>query len=288
VVFASAARAAGAVAAAQRALAIEEWPEGMPVRLRMGLHTGEAKLVGGDYIGLEVHRAARIGAAGHGGQILISEPTSTLIEKDLPQGTSLRDLGEHRLKDLPRPERIFQLDVEGLPSEFPALKSLNVRRNNLPLQLTSFVGREQELTELKGLLAHERLVTLVGSGGVGKTRLSNRARRRGPGGVRAGCVAGRAHTHPGRPGPPERRKLDYYNRDRPHRSLGLESPLPSNVRARGRVVPRPVLGGDIDVDQFPPPVAYAKEDVEGSEVASARRRPSVVATDFLGRYERGV
>jgi predicted ATPase/class 3 adenylate cyclase len=172
VVFASAVKAVKAVVTAQQALAAEPWPEGFPVRVRMGLHTGEARLVGGDYIGLEVHRAARIASAGHGGQVVLSEPTQALIETDLPSDVTLRDLGEHRLKDLPRPERIFQLDIPGLPAEFPALKSLNLRRNNLPLRLTTFVGRGAELAELKSLLAHERLLTLAGPGGMGKTSLA--------------------------------------------------------------------------------------------------------------------
>ena len=172
VVFASAVKAVDAVISAQRELAAETWPEGFPVRVRMGLHTGDARVVGSDYIGLEVHRAARIAATGHGGQVVLSEPTHALVEKALAADVSLRDLGEHRLKDLPRPERIFQLDIGGLPAEFPALKSLNVRRNNLPLRLTSFVGRRQELAELQSLLAHERLVTLAGPGGMGKTSLA--------------------------------------------------------------------------------------------------------------------
>lgn len=172
VVFASATEAANAVVSAQQALAAQAWPEGFPVRVRMGLHTGEATLVADHYVGLEVHRAARIAAAGHGGQIVVSEPTKVLIEKDLAVGVSLLDLGEHRLKDLPQPERIHQLSVDGLPVDFPELKSLNIRRNNLPLQLTRFLGRGEELAEAKELLAHNRLLTMVGAGGVGKTRLA--------------------------------------------------------------------------------------------------------------------
>jgi predicted ATPase/class 3 adenylate cyclase len=173
VVFASAEKAAAAVVDAQRALVAHSWP-GFQVRVRMGLHSGEARVVGDGYVGLDVHRAARIAAAGHGGQVLLSEATATLIGKALPRGAVPRDLGEHRLKDLPRPEHIYQLDVEGLPTEFPALKSLDIRRNNLPLHLTTFHGREQELAEVKRLLSEVRLVTLLGPGGMGKTRLAIR------------------------------------------------------------------------------------------------------------------
>jgi predicted ATPase/class 3 adenylate cyclase len=173
VVFASAEKGAAAVVEAQRALVAHSWP-GFQVRVRMGLHTGEGKVVGDGYVGLDVHRAARIAAAGHGGQVLLSEATATLIGKALPPGALPRDLGEYRLKDLPRPEHIYQLDVEGLPTEFPALKSLDLRRNNLPLHLTTFHGREQELAEVKRLLSDVRLVTLLGPGGMGKTRLAIR------------------------------------------------------------------------------------------------------------------
>src|SRR5919109_3313129 len=119
--FAAFARARDAVAAAvaaQRALAAERWPDGVAVRVRMGLHTGEP-LVGGErYVGMGVHRGARICAAGHGGQVLLSNATRELVEDELPEGLSLRDLGEHRLKDIDRPERLFQLVIEGLPADF--------------------------------------------------------------------------------------------------------------------------------------------------------------------------
>ncbi len=170
-VFSSALDAATAVVAAQRALAAHPWP-GFDVRVRMGLHTGQARVLGDGYVGLDVHRAARIAAAGHGGQILVSDAAASLIEKELPPGVGLRDLGEHRLKDLPRPERLYQLEVQGLPTEFPALKSLDIRRNNLPLSLTSFIGRHEEMVAARSQVTQARLVTLIGPGGMGKTRLA--------------------------------------------------------------------------------------------------------------------
>ncbi|TME47604.1 MAG: adenylate/guanylate cyclase domain-containing protein, partial [Chloroflexi bacterium] len=172
VVFTSAADATQAVVLAQQALDAHAWPGDKSVRVRMGLHSGEGRVVAADYIGLDVHRAARIAASGHGGQVIISDSVHALVQKALPPGVSIRDLGEHRLKDLPRPEHLYQLDIEGLPTEFPALKVLDVRINNLPLQLTSFVGRSAEVAEAKRLLSRAHSVTLIGPGGVGKTRLA--------------------------------------------------------------------------------------------------------------------
>ncbi|HEX2032400.1 MAG TPA: adenylate/guanylate cyclase domain-containing protein [Actinomycetota bacterium] len=172
VVFPSAVGAVRAAAAAQRAFAGHDWPHGRPLRVRMGLHSGEGMLGGDDYLGIDVNRAARVAAAGHGGQVVLSQATRALAEHDLPGGVSLRDLGEHRLKDLPRPERLHQLVIEGLPSEFPALKTLEARPNNLPAQLTSFVGREREISEVREVVGSARLVTLTGPGGTGKTRLA--------------------------------------------------------------------------------------------------------------------
>ena len=175
VAFSSAPAAVAAAVATQRGLAAHEWPEGVEIRVRIGLHTGEASLAGDEvdnYVGLDVHRAARIAAAGHGGQVLLSDATRILTETSLPDGVSLRDLGERRLKDLTRPERIHQLVIEGLPSEFPPLKTLDATPNNLPTQLSSFLGREHELNEVVERLAHSRLLTLTGPGGTGKTRLS--------------------------------------------------------------------------------------------------------------------
>jgi predicted ATPase/class 3 adenylate cyclase len=172
VVFDSAPRALAAAVAAQRALTAFPWPDGAAIRVRMGLHTGEAVPVGSDYVGLDVHRASRICGAGHGGQILLSYATKTLIEGSLPPGVAVRDLGEHRLKDLQRPERLFQVLAEGLPDRFPPLRSIDLAPNNLPTQVTSFVGRARELEEARQLLDRVRLLTLTGPGGTGKTRLS--------------------------------------------------------------------------------------------------------------------
>jgi class 3 adenylate cyclase len=161
-----------AAAEAQRALAAGGWPTGVGVNVRMGLHTGEVTVSNGDYVGLEVHRAARIAAAGHGGQVLVSSATLALAADRLPPGTTLRDLGEHRLKDLSRPERLSQLVIEGLRNDFPRPRTLDTTPNNLPLQLTSFVGRESLVAEAKKLLTTTRLLTLSGPGGTGKTRLA--------------------------------------------------------------------------------------------------------------------
>jgi predicted ATPase/class 3 adenylate cyclase/Tfp pilus assembly protein PilF len=158
--------------AGQRALFAREWPDGLAVRVRMGLHTGEP--VSGElgYVGLDVHRAARICAAGHGGQILVSQTARDLMGDDLPRDVRLMDLGEHRLKDLLAPERLFQAAAEDLPQDFPALRSIDARPNNLPRQLTSFIGRQNEISDVKRILAGAPLLTLTGPGGVGKTRLS--------------------------------------------------------------------------------------------------------------------
>jgi len=172
VAFPRAKDAVAAAIAAQRAIASFSWPDGATVLARMAVHTGEPLSAHTGYIGMDVHRAARICAAGHGGQILLSQTTRELIADDLPHSVSLRDLGEHRLKDLARAQRLFQVVDAGLPAEFPPLKSLNALPNNLPIQLTSFIGREREKAEVKRLLAATRLLTLTGAGGCGKTRLA--------------------------------------------------------------------------------------------------------------------
>ena len=172
IVFPLAKDAVASAIAAQKAIAAYPWPPGVAIRIRMGLHTGEGVLAGDNYAGLDVHRAARISAAGHGGQILLSQATRALIDHDAPGGIELLDLGPHRLKDLQRPEHIFQVVHPDMPSRFPPLRSLDALPNNLPVQLTSFIGREQEMNEVKRLLSQARLVTLLGSGGAGKTRLA--------------------------------------------------------------------------------------------------------------------
>jgi class 3 adenylate cyclase len=156
--FVAFARASNAVAAAtdgQLALA-----DG-PIRVRMGLHTGEPRLTEEGYVGLDVHKGARIAAVGHGGQVLLSQTTRVLVDADV------RDLGVHRLKDLSAPERIYQLEIDGLPGEFPLLNTLEAGMKNLPLPRTSFVGRESELEAIDRLLEDPgcRLLTLVGPGG---------------------------------------------------------------------------------------------------------------------------
>jgi predicted ATPase/class 3 adenylate cyclase len=174
-VFPSAVGAVCAAVDAQRILATQTWPDAAQVRVRMGLHTGEGRLGGDSYMGLDVHRAARIAAVGHGGQVLLSDATRSLVINALPASVHVRALGEHRLKDFEQPARIFQLDIDGLPADFPALKTLDARPGNLPTQLTTFVGRDGEISDLIDLLRTHRLVTLTGPGGSGKTRLALQA-----------------------------------------------------------------------------------------------------------------
>src|SRR5215218_6842394 len=154
-----------------------EWEESGPLKVRMALHTGAAEERDGDYFGPPLNRVARLLSAAHGGQVLLSLPTHELVRDQLPAGTSLRDLGEHRLKDLFRPERVFQLVSPDLPSEFPPLRTLEAYRNNLPLQPTPLVGREKEVSEVCHLLGGDetRLLTLTGPGGIGKTRVALQA-----------------------------------------------------------------------------------------------------------------
>jgi len=163
-----------AVLEMQRALEAHDWPAGEHVRVRMGVHTGEAADTDTGLVGLDVHRAARIAAVAHGGQIVLSETAAALARDSLPAGAVLVDLGLHRLKDLGRPEQLFQLQFPGLQAEFSPLRSLGnpALPNNLPAQLTTFIGRRSELTEVKALVESARLVTLTGAGGAGKTRLS--------------------------------------------------------------------------------------------------------------------
>ena len=174
-IFAAFPRASDAVAAAleiQLALHDEPWPEGVALRVRIALHTGEPRLAEDNYYGQAVSRCARVRGLANGGQTLLSSATMELVRDDLPAGASGRDLGAHRLKDFPRPETVFQLTHPDLPDNFPPLHSDEARSDNLPLQLTTFVGREREITEISELLSSIRLVTLVGPGGCGKTRLA--------------------------------------------------------------------------------------------------------------------
>lgn len=172
VVFPNVPDSVAAAADAQRAISEEAWPDGLELRVRMGLHTGEGALGGDNYVGLDIHRAARIASAGHGGQVLLSAATRELAAHSLPSGVSLRDLGEQRLKDLPETERVWQLVIAGLPSDFPPLRTISP--TNLPPERTSFVGREREVAEIGGLLDVARVLTLTGPGGTGKTRLALR------------------------------------------------------------------------------------------------------------------
>jgi predicted ATPase/class 3 adenylate cyclase len=172
-VFSSPKACVAAAAEMQQAMEAHAWPAGEQVWVRMGVHTGEASKTATGLVGLDVHRAARVAAVAHGGQVLLSESATVLVRDWLPPGTALRDLDVHRLKDLGRPERIFQLSVAGLRAEIPPLRSLGnpVLANNLPAQLATFVGRERELSQVRALVESSRLVTLAGAGGSGKTRL---------------------------------------------------------------------------------------------------------------------
>ena len=172
-VFFSPRACVAAVLEMQQAMQDRAWPRGEQVRVRMGVHCGEAAQTAAGVVGLEVHRAARVAAVAHGGQVLVSEAAAALVRDWLPPGAALADLGSHRLKDLGRPERIFQLTAAGLPAQFPPLRSLGspALPNNLPAQLSAFIGRDREVAEVRALVESCRLVTLTGAGGSGKTRL---------------------------------------------------------------------------------------------------------------------
>ena len=173
-VFGTAGDAVEAAIRVQRAIAAELWAKGADVKVRIGIHTGEAELTGDVYVGMDVHRAARIMSAAHGGQILVSEATRALISHALPGDATLKDLGEHRLKDMPAPERLYQVMARGLAADFPAPNSLDAIPNNLPVSASVLVGRAEELAQLRRILEGEtaRLCTLTGPGGIGKTRLA--------------------------------------------------------------------------------------------------------------------
>lgn len=174
--FSTAAHAMQAVLDAQRTLHSEAWDEGCGLGVKMALHTGVTEERGDDYVGPLLNRAARLLAAGHGGQILLTHATAMLALDNLPDGATLEDLGEHRLKDLFRPERVYQLAAPqlGLPPQFPPLNSLQARPNNLPLQPTLFLGRDREVAEVRDTLSRDDvyLLTLTGPGGIGKSRLA--------------------------------------------------------------------------------------------------------------------
>jgi predicted ATPase/class 3 adenylate cyclase len=173
VAFTSAVEAAAAAAAAQRALAEHGWPADGSIRVRMGLHTGEPTATTDGYVGLDMHRAARVAGAAHGAQVLLSQTTRDLLPETLA-GLTFRDLGDHRLKDLTGPQRLHQLCIEGLSADFPPPRTLEGRVTNLPAQPTPLVGRDRELEAVRALLLAEdtRVVTLTGPGGTGKTRLA--------------------------------------------------------------------------------------------------------------------
>ena len=171
-VFWSAQSAVDAVLSAQRALAAEDFTAVDGVRVRMALHCGAAEERDNDYFGPTLNRVARLLAIGHGGQVLLSGVAAEAAEPILPAETGLRDMGEHRLKDLTAAEHVFQLTAPDLRLDFPRLNSLSVHNNNLPQQLTSFVGREQDVAEIQALIERHRLVSLIGTGGIGKTRCS--------------------------------------------------------------------------------------------------------------------
>ena len=175
-VFARASDAVRAAVDAQRQIAAEAWPAGIVLRVRMALHSGEAELRDTEnYFGPGIIRAARLRSIAHGGQTVLSRATQDLVVDQLPDGVTLADLGAHRLRDLGRPEQVYQLCHRDLPSEFPPLRSVDAWPNNLPVQLTSFIGREDEIVEVHRLLRDNRLFTLIGSGGCGKTRLALQA-----------------------------------------------------------------------------------------------------------------
>lgn len=164
-----------AVLAAQRELQSEKWGKAGAIKVRMGLHTGAAEIDSSNKYSegyTTIASTQRVMSAAHGGQTLLTQTTYELLQNALPDDVTLRDMGEHRLKDLRAPLRLYQVNVPDLPQEFPSIKSLDTQPNNLPAQLTSFIGRKKEIAEIKASLNSARLVTLTGSGGTGKTRLS--------------------------------------------------------------------------------------------------------------------
>ena len=171
-VFPTPSSAINATVSGQRSLGSASWGATGPLKVRMGIHTGRAVREHEDYHGTDVNRTARLMATAHGGQVVVSEATYSLVQRIAPNAVSFVDLGEHRLKDLARPDRIFQVQHPALSAEFPPLRSLGTFPNNLPAALSSFIGRQAELAAVEDLLARSRLVTLTGAGGSGKTRLA--------------------------------------------------------------------------------------------------------------------
>ncbi|MGI9584709.1 MAG: adenylate/guanylate cyclase domain-containing protein, partial [Acidimicrobiia bacterium] len=171
-VFETASEAIAAAVAMQRTMGAEEWPGGHDIKIRIGLHTGVAALGGDNYVGLDVHRASRIGDIAHGGQVLVSAATRFLGEAGLPDGVHFRDLGEVKLKDIDQPENVFQLDIAGIDPTFPSLRRLDAGPSNLPVFGTSLVGRDQERQAIEKLFDESRLVTITGVAGAGKSRLA--------------------------------------------------------------------------------------------------------------------
>ncbi len=173
VAFPTAPAAVAAAVEAQRALAAADWPDGTAVRVRVGIHTGAPVVHDGGYVGMDVHRAARIAAAAHGGQVVVSESTAALASGSLASGTRLRDLGRHRLKDLPVPERLYQVVIDGLADDFPVVRSVGAV-SGLPRPATPLVGRGDAVARVVAMLsaAETRVITLTGPGGAGKTRLA--------------------------------------------------------------------------------------------------------------------
>lgn len=175
VAFLSAMDALAAAVEAQRALHVEKWGQVGPIKVRMALHTGMTEERGDDYVGPLLNRVARLMSAGYGGQILLTQATCDALNDPLPEGVVLKDMGERRLRDLIRAEHVYQVVASDLPADFPPMKTLDHRPHNLPIQLTSFVGRVKEMADVKRLLSTTRLLTLTGAGGAGKTRLSLQA-----------------------------------------------------------------------------------------------------------------
>jgi hypothetical protein len=211
--------AVSAAVQAQLGLLEESWPTTVPVRVRMGLHTGVCEERDNDYFGPTVNRAARLEAIAHGGQTVVSGTTADLTGGALAGGVRLRDLGQHRLRDLGRPEHVFQVEAEGLPASFPPLTSLDNPEfpNNLPGLLSVFIGRSAEIVAVRSLLAQSRLVTLTGAGGCGKTRLGLQA------------AAELLDTAPDRTGPAHRRSGN------PGGAVGgARAAVPRRGRAAGR------------------------------------------------------